>query len=550
MAPTIPRIDLTMQDLRTLLDQVRPRLTEEEYAKLTAVVHTLGYVADLLDDQTTTIARLRELLLASPRTEKTRQVLQAAGLAESGADRSAEDGHAAGSRPPRERQRRGHGRNGADAYAGAQRVGVPHQQLKAGDRCPGCTTGKAYGQREPGLLVRLVGQAPIAATVYALEKLRCNLCGEVFTADPPPGVGAEKYDATTGAMVALLKYGSGMPFHRLERLQADVHLPLPASTQWEIVAGTATRIHSALDELIRQAAQGEVLHNDDTSMTVLALVTPGSSVVDPDGDDVSPDRTGVFTSGIVATRDGHRIALFFTGRRHAGENLAQVLAARAADLGPPIQMCDALTRNLPKPFEVIVGHCLAHSRRRFVAVTPSFPAECRSVLETLRDVYRYDAEARDAGWSADERLRFHQAHSGPLMDGLHTSLTAQLAERRVEPNAGLGQAMTYLLKHWTTLTLFLRQPGAPLDNNICERALKKAILHRRNALFYKTLNGAHVGDLFMSLIHTCELEGVNPFDYLVALQQHADAVKETPAAWLPWTYRTTLQPLELSLDSG
>jgi hypothetical protein len=214
-----------------------------------------------------------------------------------------------------------------------------------------------YRQRDPRVLIRLVGQAPITATVYALEKSRCHLCGELFTADPPAGVGAEKYDATTGAMVALLKNGSGMPFHRLERLQANLQIPLPASTQWEIVADTATRLQPALAELTRQAAQGELVHNDDTRMTVLNLGRPGA----PRDDDVSPDRTGVSTSGIVSTRAGQRIALFLTGRRHAGENLAQVLAARAAELGPPIQMCDALTRNLPHPLAVILGNCLAHA---------------------------------------------------------------------------------------------------------------------------------------------------------------------------------------------
>lgn len=226
-----------------------------------------------------------------------------------------------------------------------------------GERCPSCPTGKVYRQRDPRVLIRLVGQAPITATVYALEKSRCHLCGELFTADPPAGVGAEKYDATTGAMVALLKNGSGMPFHRLERLQANLQIPLPASTQWEIVADTATRLQPALAELTRQAAQGELVHNDDTRMTVLNLGRPGA----PRDDDVSPDRTGVSTSGIVSTRAGQRIALFLTGRRHAGENLAQVLAARAAELGPPIQMCDALTRNLPHPLAVILGNCLAHA---------------------------------------------------------------------------------------------------------------------------------------------------------------------------------------------
>ena len=101
-----------------------------------------------------------------------------------------------------------------------------------------------------------------------------------------------------------------------------------------------------------------------------------------------------------------------------------------------------------------------------------------------------------------------------------------------------------MLKHWAKLTLFLRVPGAPLDNNVCERALKKAILHRKNALFYRSLAGAHVGDVFMSLIHTAELNGIAPFDYLVALQRHQQAVALDPTEWLPWNYEATLAELQ------
>ena len=107
--------------------------------------------------------------------------------------------------------------------------------------------------------------------------------------------------------------------------------------------------------------------------------------------------------------------------------------------------------------------------------------------------------------------------------------------------ASLGGAISYLLKRWERFTLFLRVPGAPLDNNLCERALKKAIRHRRNSLFYKTRHGAHVGDVFMSLIHTCELCEVNPFDYLTELDRHADRAGANPRAWLPWNYRKTLE---------
>jgi transposase len=410
--------------------------------------------------------------------------------------------------------------------------------LKPGDHCPKCQEGKVYAQREPGLLVRIVGQAPLAATVYELERLRCNLCGDVFTAEAPERVGTKKYDETSASMIALLKYGSGFPFYRLEGLQKNLAIPLPAATQWEIVAAAAALIQPAMDELIRQAAQGEVLHNDDTSMKLLGLMKELASTKGDSSD--APERTGVFTSGIVSTRDGQKIALFFTGRKHAGENLSTVLARRAAALGPPIQMCDALSRNLPKPLPVILGYCLAHGRRRFVDVAPNFPSECRYVLEALGEIYHYDELAREQGMTPQERLRFHQAHSGPVMEALQGWLTEQLEGKKVEPNSGLGQAITYMRKHWEKLTLFLRQAGAPLDNNLCERALKKAILHRKNSLFYKTRKGARVGDLFMSLVHTAELCGTNPFDYLTELQRHAADLQQNPQEWMPWNYRQTL----------
>lgn len=144
---------------------------------------------------------------------------------------------------------------------------------------------------------------------------------------------------------------------------------------------------------------------------------------------------------------------------------------------------------------------------------------------------------RSEGLSPRARLRLHRVDSQPTMDRLHSWLNRQFAEKRVEPNSARGGAIRYLLKHWEKLTLFLRQPGAPLDNNICERALKKAILHRKNALFYKTENGARVGDMYMSLIHTCELCGVSPFDYLVALEKNADDLAVHAERWMPWNYQ-------------
>jgi transposase len=543
MQPATPPLDVTVEELEMLLESVRAALGESGYQKLKAAIRTLSYVTELLENREATLQTLRRLLCHA-RSEKTQAVLEQAGIAA-----NFTPGKAAAEKPAK-KPVAGHGRNGAKAYAGALRIEVPHASLHRGDRCPECQRGKVYPLRDAGLLVRMKGQAPIQATVYALEKLRCNLCGETFTADAPEGIGVEKYDVTTASMIALLRYGSGFPWNRLADLQENLGLPLPVATQWEIVAEVAAALQPALEELMRQAAQGEVLHNDDTSMPVLALRRNRDS--QPEGSPAE-ERTGVFTSGIVATTPQHSVALFFTGRQHAGENLADVLKQRVTQLTPPIQMCDALSRNLPKlpqKLEVIVGHCLAHARRRFVEVTPNFPQECRHVLEQLGEVYGNEAQTREPRMTPEERLRFHQLHSAPILEQLHAWLTAQFAEKKVEPNSGLGMAIRYLLKHWERLTLFLRQAGAPLDNNVCERALKKAILHRKNSLFYQTENGSGVGDLFMSLIHTCELCEANPFDYLNQLQRHRADMTRDPSQWMPWNYQARLKQVGLGLDSG
>jgi transposase len=526
MTPVIEFIDMDREELNQLVERARTALSPEDYRKVKGMAEALTYVTDLVADQQTTIRDLRELIFPAS-TEKTEAVLKKAGVepkSKPSSDKAgAEKPNAQKPKPP------GHGRNGAEEYRNAQRVQVAHASLKHGDRCPGCQKGKVYEQQEPWRLVRIVGQAPLSATVYELQTLRCNLCGEIYGADAPEGVAEDKYEESAAAMIAQLKYGTGMPFYRLEHLENNLGIPLPASTQWEIVEEAAELVKPARDELIRQAAQGEVLHNDDTSMKVLSL---RRIIIEEAG-----ERTGIFTSGVVSTTEGRKIALFFTGRQHAGENLADVLKRRAAELPMPIQMSDALARNAPKPIKLLVGYCLAHGRRQFTQITPNFPEQCRYVLESLGEVYHNDQLARERGLSRVERLRFHQENSKPIMDDLHQSMDTQLKENKVEPNSGLGKAISYMLRHWQALTLFLREPGAPLDNNLVERALKKAILHRKNSLFYKTLNGAEVGDLYMSLIHTCELNDVNPFSYLTELQRHAAELAASPADWMPWNYR-------------
>jgi transposase len=581
MKPVKPKIiELHENQLEELLQRAAGALNAEDYQLLKSVVESYAYLTDLVEDKHTTIQRLRKLLFGAS-SEKTRDVCEPQPHPADGAAPPAASGDGAvatatpdAAVPPA--PPKGHGRHGAADYCGAEKIPVSHTALHAGDACPDCQQGTVYESSHPGVLVRIAGQAPLQARIYELQKLRCHLCGKVFTAEPPPGVGTAKYDATAGSMVALLKYGSGLPFHRLAGLQASLGLPLPAATQWDIVHELAGRIEPVYEELIRQAAQGEVLFNDDTTIKILELMgkraaaqrLAAAAVADPSAlesaDTSQTERRGLFTSGIVSTNGGRRIALFFSGRQHAGENLADVLARRLADLGPPIQMCDALSRNLPltrdgrfasksdgvasrvkglpADLRTVLAHCLAHGRRQFVDVAERFPAQCRHVLEQLAEVYRNDGLAREQKLAPEARLQFHQAHSGPVMERLQAWLTTQFKDRLVEPNSALGEAITYLLKHWEKLTLFLRQPGAPLDNNVCERALKTAILHRKNALFFKTCRGAHVGDVFMSLIHTCQLCGANPCDYLTELQNHAAELSASPARWMPWNFCEALPP--------
>jgi transposase len=502
------RVDVNLEELDQIIDRgTQTPLSESDGQKLKAALHAMA-----------------ERLSSNRSTEKTRAVLeQSQASASTKQAQTSTESHPAG-----------HGRHSAAAFSGAAKIAVSHATLKSGDTCPECLRGKVYQQKQPATRIRIIGRAPLEATVFEMERLRCNACGQIFTAEQPQVPGTDKYDATAVAMIALLKYGTGTPFNRLEKLQHQLGMPLPATTQWDLAEAAAQQFRPVLEELIRQAAQGGVMHNDDTGMRILRLMRePGGK------------RTGTFTSGIVSVVGEYTIALFFTGWKHAGENLREVLKQRARELPPPIQMSDALSRNAPKleGVEPLQANCLAHGRRQVVEVADNFPEECRYMLETLRDVYHHDALAREQAMSPEQRLRFHQEHSGPLLKGLHEWMAAQLAEHKTEPNSGLGKAITYLLNHWLKLTLFLRQPGSPIDNNIVERALKKAILNRKNALFYKTLNGAGVGDLFMSLIHTCELNGANPFDYLTELQRHVEELKRNPSEWMPWNYRETLARL-------
>ncbi len=534
MAQAPENVSISPSQLEELLGQLRLRLPGPTCQWVESLLRTLQWLLAILEEKKTSLARLRRLLFG-PKSAKADHLLNA------GASTPASKSGEAGIKP----KRPGHGRKAARDYPGAKRVPVRHPQFQAGDLCPQCRKAKLCLLKVPARIIGLVAQPIFQATLYQLDRLRCATCGALFTAPAPPEAGPHKYDPSVGTMLAILRYGAGLPMYRIEKWQHCFGVPLPASTQWQLIEAASQTPELVYEALIDAAANGRLLHNDDTPMRVQSLRSP--SAADPGA---AKPRTGIFTTGIISQIGEHRAALFFTGDHHAGENPDQVLKRRSTEPEPPLQMCDALSRNPAKQTPTQLCHCLLHGRRNFVDLIGSFPGQCRKVIESLREIYRLDALAKGQHFSDLQRLHLHQEHSRPVMDGLHRWMTQQIDQKKVEPNSGLGQAIAYLLKHWEPLTRFLHVPGAPLDNNICERALKMAILHRKNSLSYKTLNGARVGDIFMSLIHTCQLNAINPYDYLMALQNHADAVRIDPSRRLPWNYQETLAPLTPLTDSG
>jgi len=246
-------------------------------------------------------------------------------------------------------KRRGHGRNGAQAYSGAPVVEVALTGPASGQVCPQCEIGRVYAW-PPRTIVKVTGQPPIGGTVYKLQQRRCRACDALFTAPMPQGVTAgAKHDERCVCMLILMRYGYGMPSYRLEALQSNLNIPMPDATQWDLVEASLPGPKAAYEELIRQAAQAELLHNDDTSARILSLMVERKKI---EAAGQEPEARAINTSGIVAvlrTSDREiKVVLFFTGHAHAGDNLGAVLAKRAAELEAPMHMSDGLALNIPK----------------------------------------------------------------------------------------------------------------------------------------------------------------------------------------------------------
>lgn len=525
----IPRT--TPAEIENLIQQVRAaNLEPAAKEKIERLLRTALTLVELLQRRRTSIRKLRDLVFGR-RTEKRPAKKDDSAEKKDDPGSEQKDAPKASAEPeaPQEQNSekpkcKGHGHRAVDEYSGARKVACRHEQLKPGDKCPDpLCGGRLYDLNEPTMLMQFSGNPLISGTNYEREVLRCAKCQHRNVAPLPEGVREERYDATCDATLAVLRYGGGLPWHRQARLQAMAGVPLSESTMWERCEATADAALKVYLFLLRQAAAGGVIYTDDTRVRILSCLQ----------EDRLEKGRATQTSGIVVQVGERKIALYFSGRRHAGENLAELLKLRADELGLPIQMSDALSANSSVEKKVITSYCLVHARRTIFELKDLYPSECEIVLDAVGKVYRHETEAADL--SLEQRLAYHREKSGPVMAKLKQWMEAQFSERTVEPNSSLGKALRYWLNHWDKLTVWLRIPGTPLDNNNCERALKQFILMRKNSLFFKTEHGAAVGDILASLIQTCRLNGINPWDYLVRIIRNKTDARRNPHRYLPWS---------------
>ena len=539
----------------------RNALRAEDRCVLVQVVRWLFWLVFVVEEAKLSLTRLRTVLFGkgahsapsrAPATA-TSNDLEAEGEG-TGARRSMDEGaggaaavqprsvDAASPSPPAGGHRPGTGRLGADAYTGAERVACRHEELGVGQRCPVCGQGTLYAL-PPGVEIRIDGQALLSAIRYELAKLRCSACGQIFTAGLPDGVGEAKYSPQARAVLAVGRYLLGLPLYRIAAYQAMLGVPVPDATQWDQIEVVGDCAYKVFAQMEREAAQGTLIFQDDTAVRILSLLKENHNLVaaaQAQGLSTTNERTGMHTTALAVQVGEHTAILYYSSRRHAGENLQGLLDKRTAGLDKPLAMSDALSSNeVADESRLIRCHCLAHGRRKFSDLAEVFPHECQVVLEVLRQVFDHDEQARKESLSPEARLTYHQAQSRPLMDGLKRWLDTQMAEHLVEPNSSLGKAIGYMQGHWHTLTRFLSVPGAPVDNNLAERALKLFIRQRKNSLFYKSTHSAYIASVLTSLIATCVYAGVNAVEYLVALQEHRGEVWADPAAWLPWVYASS-----------
>jgi transposase len=535
----IPQIDPS--EIEVLIQKIEQnKLDERERRLIVALLRTFLYIVAQLQEKKITLLKIKEMIFGR-KSEKNKKE-----KAEKSGDQASEGGSGDGESSEQSREQRnekdesvggesaeafrGHGRNPVSAYPGAKKVRCRHRELQSGHDCPDLRCeGRVYPVLRPHQFTQYTGQPAITVTIYEQEVMRCNDCGKEYEAPLPEGVSPKRYDETADAAMAIIKSGLATPYNRSAALQRDCGVPLSESVMSERCKAVAEALYPIYQEMRRQAADGKVFYGDDTPVRILELMKENK-------EKKPGERVGMQTSGIVVrTKEGAYIALYMSGRKHAGENLEELFKMRSPYLELPIQMSDALASNWSGEKERIQAVCLAHARRKFWEIRSFYRVECEYVLKRIGKIYQNEEAAKEM--SPEARLEYHQTQSSPIMEELREWMERGMDEKKVEPNSSLGKAIKYYLKNYHGLNAFVRHAEAPLDNNQAERALKPAVLIRKNSYFYKTGRGANVGAIILSMITSCRLNGTNVWNWMVSVLKRSSEVSGNPAAFLPWVYK-------------
>jgi transposase len=552
---TMTTTEITLKEAKALTERVTEALHKDEavtgkdLALLRSAMDTWVTIAAELLDGHMSLRRLREILGApapAPGQPSTKE-----DNVETKSDDAQTEGEAAPPDAQDDKKRNAHhpGRRSAKDHPEAEAFVHEHPTHHSGQRCDeaGCS-GRLYHFKKDGefrTLLRISGGAPLRAETHQFKDLRCNQCGKVYAVPAPKalsddGPAEQMYGFSATATVALYKYLGGTPWYRQGKLQNHLGLDVSPSTQWDLCEALANAAFPLYAKMQKLAAAFPLFFADDISFPILSEKDGEIKKRRSTGKDVH--RDGCHSSCIIADdQAGRRLVLFKTGIIHAGEWMDLLLSQRPSGLSPPLYMADRSTSNPVTVTATIELACNAHLRNRFDELRNRHKLLTGRVLDLYKKVYK--VAAASGAMPAAARLAHLQKEATPLMDKIFAIARSELGQHYTEPNSQLGKAFQYALNHEPELRGFLKYPGAPLDNNLCESMLSRVDMLRRNAWFYKNMVGAWVSDVIMSLGQTAKLVDANPYNYYLQILRHQETVRQDPASFMPWNYQQTIASL-------
>lgn len=492
--PIPDTIELTAEAFLSLEDEIKKsNLSEASRALVIKSLHFMTWLQNSLSHAKVSIKKLQSLFGILPRKGKKNKAANNAdkqGNPDSCAEMSATNENNSVKQIEPQGKNKSPGRTPAEDYTGADVVTIKHQELNAGDLCPTGCGGKIY-LLQPSAVIKIDGSSFARATLYKIDRLRCATCGDIFK--PKFDLQKDKYTSLFTSHLIFNKYFMAMPFYRIEQYQKHVGIPISDTTQWKLVNAAYSKLELVFGGIEKHAASADLFHYDDTRVRILSVMQ--DNIENPD-----KKRTGQYTIVVIAERDNKTSTLFYSSTSHAGENMKALLKYRKDDAGKFIAMSDALGNNKIEHDDVIEANCLAHALVKFLDLEDISPYDLSRPIDDLRKIFEFDSDTE--AMTDDQRLKYHQKHSVPLLDKLLIWLKQQIDDAIIEPSSHAAKAIRYCIKHWEKLTRFTVVAGCPVSNNSSERRIKLIIRLRKSSMFHKTEHGAKVAVTMLSLIQT------------------------------------------------